>query len=130
MRRLLTTGVTVLFPIPNIQRAGSILQYHLDDFEQRPNSCFFSNSSKSPKSPPTSPILTPNTPVTPVNMTYHQSGPIFAFCGTFSGTWNVSAAHWLKRLEHELSGYNVNGVINLSTYLDSLSILLYEGQSE
>lgn len=63
-------------------------------------------------------------------MTYHQSGPIFAFCGTFSGAENVSAARWLKRLEHELSGYKVSGVINPSTYLNSLNMLLMDDAAE
>lgn len=103
--------------------------YHLDDFEQLPSSCSFSISSESPPttSTPTSPVLTP---CTPVNMAYQQSGPTFSFCGTFSGAGNVSAARWIKRLEHELSGYKVNGVINPSTYLDSLNMLLTDDAAE
>jgi hypothetical protein len=61
---------------------------------------------------------------------YQQSGPTFAFCDTFSGTGNVSVARWLKCLEHELSGYKVNGIINSNTYLDSLNVLLTDDAAE
>jgi hypothetical protein len=42
----------------------------------------------------------------------------------------VSVARWLKRLEHELSGYKVDGVIRPSTYLDSLNMLLTDDAAE
>jgi len=104
--------------------------YHLDDFEQLPSSCSFSISSESPPTTPrpTSPVPTPDTPIS--MEAYKQSVPTFSFCGTFSGTGNVSAARWIKRLEHELSGYKVDGVINPSTYLDSLNMLLTDDAAE
>ncbi len=54
---------------------------------------------------------------------YQQSDPTFVFCGIFSGTGNVSAARWLKSLEHELSEYRINDIIHSSTYLDSLALI-------
>lgn len=67
-------------------------------------------------------------------MTYKLTGPTFAFCGTFSGkdASGISAARWLKKFEHEMSGYKSenDGTIPAQTYLDSLSMLLTDDAAE
>jgi len=59
-------------------------------------------------------------------MAYQMTGPTFNFCGTFSGQGSISAQRWLKKYEHEMSGYKVEGIIPASMYLESLSILLID----
>ncbi len=59
-----------------------------------------------------------------IKMSYQQINLIFSFCNIFSDIDHVFAAHWLKQLEHKLSEYKINEVINLIIYLNSLNILL------
>lgn len=92
--------------------------YHLNESELDPVTWSF------PNSPP------PHTSVTPTNMAYQPTSPTFSFCGTFSGTGTVSAARWLKRLDHEFSGYKIDGVVKPFTYLDSLNMLLTDDAAE
>ena len=63
-------------------------------------------------------------------MAYQMTGPSFAFCGTFSGNGSISAARWLRKYEHEMSGYKVDGVIPAVTYLENLSMLLTDDAAE
>ena len=56
-------------------------------------------------------------------MSYKIDGPSYAFCGTFSG--KDSATRWLRKLEHELSGYKqADGLIPPDKYLDAFNMLL------
>ncbi len=57
-------------------------------------------------------------------MLYQQIDLIFSFCDIFSDIDHVFAARWLKWLEHELSEYKIDEVINLVIYLNSLNMLL------
>ena len=79
-----------------------------------------------------SPPNQPTNPPTPLIMTYQQTGPSFAFCGTFSGQGNISAARWLKKFDHEMAGYKTGSppTIPPNTYLDSLSMLLTDEAAE
>lgn len=55
----------------------------------------------------------------------------FAFCGTFSGRDNTSAAKWIKRLEFELTPYqDENGVISAQKFLSSVDLLLSDEAAE
>lgn len=69
----------------------------------------------------TTPVTSsPATPV--VTMPYKIDGPTYAFCGTFSG--KESAARWLRKLDHELSGYKQDGSIPPDKYFDAFNMLL------
>lgn len=64
-------------------------------------------------------------------MDYKQTGPTFAFCGTFCGTKGVAASKWLKKFEHEMAGYKNNpGTIPPKLYLDSLDMLLTDDAND
>ena len=57
-------------------------------------------------------LVSPQTPTNILElgtsrMAYHQTGPSYTFCGIFSGSTNMFAARWLRRLEHELNVYRV-----------------------
>jgi hypothetical protein len=55
-------------------------------------------------------------------MSYKIDGPSYAFCGTFSG--KDSATRWLRKLEHELSGYKqADGTIPPEKYLNAFNML-------
>ena len=56
--------------------------------------------------------------------------PTFTFCGCFSGKGAISAARWLKKLEHELNPYKENGVIPPGRYMDSINLLLTDDAAE
>ena len=85
---------------------------------------------------PDHPVLTPLTPeqaqeshrslrasIPVAKMSYQINGPLYAFCGTFSG--KDSAIRWLRKLEHELSGYKqADGLIPPDKYLDAFNMLL------
>lgn len=64
--------------------------------------------------------------------TFHGTpSPQFAFCGTFSGKDNTSAAKWIKRLEFELTPYqDENGVIPARKFLSSIDLLLSDEAAE
>lgn len=64
--------------------------------------------------------------------TFHGTpSPQFAFCGTFSGKDNISAAKWIKRLEFELTPYqDGNGVIPARKFLSSVDLLLSDEAAE
>ena len=56
-------------------------------------------------------------------MPYKIDGPLYAFCGTFSG--KESAAGWLRKLDHELSGCKQDDSSILpDKYLDAINMLL------
>jgi len=52
----------------------------------------------------------------------------FKFCGFFSGK-DVSAAKWLKKLDWELEGYAVDGVVPPHRYIQALELLLTDEAS-
>ena len=49
----------------------------------------------------------------------------FKFCGFFSGK-DISAAKWLKKLDWELEGYSIDGIIPPHRYTQALDLLLTE----
>ena len=63
-------------------------------------------------------------------MAYQQTGPTFAFCGTFSGA-SVPASRWLPKFNHEMKGYRTSdGTVPPDIYLESLSILLTDDAAD
>lgn len=63
-------------------------------------------------------------------MAYQQTGPTFAFCGTFSGL-TIPAARWLTKFNHEMKGYRLpDGTIDPGLYLESLNMLLTDDASD
>ena len=63
-------------------------------------------------------------------MAYQPVGPSFAFCGTFSGNDSISAVRWLRKFEHEIVGYRVNGTVPPDKYLSSVDMLLMDDAAE
>ena len=62
-------------------------------------------------------------------MSYKINGPSYAFCGTFSG--KDSAIRWLRKLEHELSGYKqADGLIPPDKFLDAFNMLFTDEAGE
>ncbi|KAL8795801.1 MAG: hypothetical protein Q9182_007484 [Xanthomendoza sp. 2 TL-2023] len=64
-------------------------------------------------------------PTTPNSMAGYQfTGPVFSFAGFYNGA-DEPAVRWLRRFEHELSGYaNEQGEIPPKKYISSLALLL------
>lgn len=56
--------------------------------------------------------------------------PTFTFCGCFSGKGAMSAARWLRKLEHELNPYKIDGRIPPGRYMDSINLLLTDDAAE
>ena len=52
----------------------------------------------------------------------------FKFCGCFNGK-DIAASKWLKKLDWELEGYAVNGVIPSHRYIQAIDLLLTEDAS-
>ena len=56
-------------------------------------------------------------------MPYEMEGPTFAFCGTFSGQGD-SAYKWVRKFEHEMSEYKMDGRIPPDKFMKSIDLLL------
>lgn len=59
-----------------------------------------------------------------------KSESIFAFCECFFEKRVISAARWLKKLEHELSLYKMTGSIPSERFIDNVNFLLIDDAVE